>query len=84
MPHLNVLEARPTHQFSLGPILSNEGTIQGTYEVLETIFKDQLQCKTEDFRNRLWLVYGDQKTASNIQSVINQRREASHSFEHHR
>ena len=83
MPRLDVLEARQTHQFSLGPILSNEGTIHGTYQVLETIFKDQLHCRTEDFGNRLWLVYGDQKTASNIRSVINQRREASQGFERH-
>ena len=84
MPCLNVIKPSQTHHFSLGPIPYNEGTIQGTYGVLETIFMEQFKLDPMAFNERLWLVYGDQKTASNIRSVINERREASTAFDRHR
>ena len=52
--------------------------------MLETIFMKQFKLDPTVFNERLWLVYGDQKTASNIRSVINERREASMAFDCHR
>lgn len=38
--------------------------VDGNYEVLNNIYKDQLGLEDVDFQERLHLVYGDQKTYS--------------------
>ena len=74
-PSVERLAPRRTPHFGLGPILENEGTIEGTYEVIDNIFKQQLKLDDiVDFKDRLFLVYGDQKTVSLIQSVKQERR----------
>lgn len=74
-PLVERLETRKTPHFGLGPILENEGTIQGTYEVIDNIFQRQLGLnQPADFDQRLHLVYGDQKTVSLIGSVKKERR----------
>ena len=47
----------------MGPILFNEGTTNGTYEVTDTIFLYQLKLNENMNSDRFFLVYGDQKTA---------------------
>jgi hypothetical protein len=74
-PSVERLAPRKTPHFGLGPILENEGTIEGTYEVIDKIFKQQLKLdEAVDFKSRLFLVYGDQKTVSLIQSVKRERQ----------
>jgi hypothetical protein len=41
-PSIERLQPRRTPHFGLGPILENEGTIQGTYEVIDKVFLHQL------------------------------------------
>jgi len=84
MPRINVLKPEKTHHFSLGPVPHNEGTIKGTYDVLENIFVQQFHREPKDFEEMLVLVYGDQKTASIIRSIKNERREAPSAYDIHR
>jgi hypothetical protein len=59
-----------TPYYSLSPILKNEGTISGTYSVINTVFTKQLRYnRAKDFSRRLHLVYGNQKTVSLIHTV---------------
>jgi hypothetical protein len=65
-------------------MLYNEGTIEGTYKVIENIFLEQLGDNSDtDFETRLQLVYGDQKTVSLINTVKKQRAEAIRSRPEH-
>jgi len=67
LPSVERLPPRKTPHYSLGPILENEGTISGTYSVIDIIFTEQLGYNpAADFNGRLHLVYGDQKTVSLI------------------
>lgn len=74
-PTVERLAPRKTPHFGLGPMLENEGTIQGTYQVIDKIFTKQLGFDPAvNFSDRLYLVYGDQKTISLIQSVKRERQ----------
>jgi hypothetical protein len=72
--------------YQLGAIFCNEGTVEGTYAVHEDIFLKQFGYSPEgeknDFATRLWLVWGDQKTAELIRSVKKEQElTASRDFE---
>ncbi|KAH7394801.1 hypothetical protein BKA66DRAFT_606463 [Pyrenochaeta sp. MPI-SDFR-AT-0127] len=68
---------KPPH-YSLGPIFENEGTISGTYSVIDRVFTEQLGYNpADDFGGRLHLVHGDQKTVSLIRTVQKKRQEAT-------
>jgi hypothetical protein len=78
LPSIERLPPRKTPHYGLGPILENEGTISGTYSVIDTVFTEQLGYSREkDFGGRLHLVYGDQKTVSLIRTVQKERQEAT-------
>ena len=78
LPSIKRLPPRKTPHYGLGPIMENEGTISGTYSVVDNIFKTQLGYnRTEDFIGWLRLVYGDQKTVSLICAVLKEREEAT-------
>jgi hypothetical protein len=78
LPLIERLPPRKTPHYGLGPILENEGTISGTYSVIDTVFTEQLGYDREkDFDGRLHLVYGDQKTVSLIRTVQKERQEAT-------
>jgi hypothetical protein len=63
MPVINVLEARKYEVHQLGPIFFDEGTLEGTYGVHQDIWLRQLGLdRLEDFRERLWIAGGDQRT----------------------
>lgn len=85
-PTVERLQPRRTPHFGLGPILENEGTIQGTYQVIDTIFLRQLGLDSADinFKERLYLVYGDQKTVSLIGSVKRERKDSRDDYGRYR
>ena len=73
MPSVDRLPPQKLHHFTLGPILENEGTLEGIYSVLRNIFsgnnskynfqEGQLGYKEGLFNNKeLVLINGDQKT----------------------
>jgi hypothetical protein len=66
MPAVELLELRKTDSKTLGPILFNEGTLDGSYEVIESIYKHQFKLDDAAFDDRLFLAFGDQKTSSLI------------------
>jgi hypothetical protein len=60
LPSIERLPPRKTPHYGLGPILENEGTISGTYSVIDIVFTEQLGYnRAEDFGGQLHLVYGD-------------------------
>ena len=80
-PSVERLATRRTPHFGLGPILENEGTIEGTYEVIDKIFQRQLNLnEVVDFKRRLLPAYGDQKTVSLIQSVKRERQYCENTY----
>lgn len=75
---------KPTVHSPLGPILASEGSYDGLYDVFETIFLQQFGLdRDKDFRQRLHLIYGDQKTSAFIRGARGQRAEASQPYDRH-
>jgi hypothetical protein len=81
MPTVEMLELRKTDSKTLGPILFNEGTLDGSYEVVESIYKHQFQLDNTEFDNRLFLAFGDQKTSSLIRSIQAEQVDASAAYD---
>ncbi|KAJ4189476.1 hypothetical protein NW759_016766 [Fusarium solani] len=81
MPTVELLELRKTDSKTLGPILFNEGTLEGSYEVVESIYKHQFQLDNTEFYNRLFLAFGDQKTSSLIRSIQAEQVDASAAYD---
>ena len=70
LPSIKCLPPCKTPYYGLGPIIENEGTISGTYSVIDIVFTEKLGYnRAEDFSRRLHLVYGDQKTVLLIRAV---------------
>jgi hypothetical protein len=65
MPAVELLELR-TDSKTLSPILFNKGTLDGSYKVVESIYKHQFQLNDTEFDNGLFLAFSDQKTSSLI------------------
>jgi hypothetical protein len=80
MPAVELLEPRKTDSKTLGPILFNEGTIDGSYEVIESIYKHQFQLHDAEFDDRLFLAFGDQ-TSSLIRSMQAEQVDASAAYD---
>ena len=81
-PAVKRLQAQKTVHYSLGPMLYNEGTIDGTYKVIENVFLEQLGDNDDtDLNGLLQLVYGDQKTVSLLHAVKKERVESSRLFD---
>lgn len=78
LPTIERLSPRKTPHYALSPILENEGTIAGTYNVIDAIFTGQLKYDCEkDFDGTLIPVYGDQKTFSLLRTIQKERQEAA-------
>ena len=78
LPSIERLPPRKTPHYGLGPIQENEGTISGTYGVIDAVFLEQLKYnRTEDFDEWICLVIGDQKTVGLAETAKRQRREAT-------
>lgn len=81
-PAVKRLQAQKTIHYSLGPMLYNEGTTEGTYKVIQNVFLEQLGDDDDtDLDGLLQLVYGDQKTVSLLRAVKKERAEASRLFD---
>ena len=81
MPAVELLDPRKTDSKTLGPILFNEGTLDGSYEVIESIYKHQFQLDDTEFNDRLFLAFGDQKTSSLIRSMQAEQVDASAAYD---
>jgi hypothetical protein len=73
MPVINILPRQKTIYSSLGAIPHDESTNVGNLEVLSCIFKDQYKLPDEMFNERLYLIYGDQKTTQRIRTIKTRR-----------
>ncbi|SMY22611.1 unnamed protein product [Zymoseptoria tritici ST99CH_1A5] len=82
-PGISELPPSRCRYHPIGAIFQNEGTIDGTAAVHEDIWINKFKFVVDDpmFRNRLWLVYGDQLTAMRIRSVKQESREANRAFD---
>jgi hypothetical protein len=81
MPQLDILPCTQTEHVTMGAILEDEATVTGNYQVLENIFLKQLGLDQQSaFQERLYLVYGDQKTCSLIRLCQRQRFESSETY----
>jgi hypothetical protein len=76
MPVIDILKPVKTVHCSLGPIPHDESSNAGNILILENIFQHQYHLHDSAFQQRLFLIYGDQKTTQRIRS-IKQRREQS-------
>ena len=63
---VELLEPRKMDSKTLGLMLFNEGTLDGPYEIIESIYKYQFHLDDTEFNDRLFLAFGDQKTSSLI------------------
>ena len=85
MPRLELLTPQKTMIQQVGAIYHDEGTIDGTYGVHHDIWIQKLGLKEEDefhhFDERLWLAFGDQKTASFIRSLKAEQSTSSRAFD---
>ena len=85
MPIIDAITTYKTQFYQFSGIIEDEETIKGTYWVHEKIYIDELGLNAppdpitsslNDFRNRLFLAYGDQLTAARIWSVKAQQKYA--------
>ncbi|KAH6974697.1 hypothetical protein EDB80DRAFT_693140 [Ilyonectria destructans] len=76
MPVVDVLEPVKTVHCSLGPIPHDESSNAGNILILENIFQHQYHLPDSAFEQRLFLIYGDQKTTQRIRSIKQRREEA--------
>jgi hypothetical protein len=85
LPSVKRLPVHQTRNYTLSPILENEGTISGTYKVIDEIFTGQLNLDREkEFDGPLRLVFGDQKTVSLVRTVQKERQEAGHPYDQYK
>lgn len=69
MPEVELLELRKIDSKMLGQILFNKGTLDSSYEVIESIYKYQFKLNNTEFDDSLFLVFGDQKTSLLVGSM---------------
>jgi hypothetical protein len=89
MPEIGRIRIRETQMLQLGAIFDNEGTIAGTYGVHDRIWLKHLDLKAsdggdanaeDDFRERLWLVHGDQLTTHHNRAVMADQKQATRPY----
>ncbi|RTE68120.1 hypothetical protein BHE90_017503 [Fusarium euwallaceae] len=73
MPAIDILARQKTSHVSLGPIPHDESTNVGNLNVLANIFEEQYKLPEDVFQERLFLIYGDQKTTQRIRTVKSRR-----------
>ena len=85
MLEIDILLSVKTTYINLGPIIESEASINSNYYILKTIFLKQLQLNRDnDFQNRLYLAYSDQKTVKLIYAYKRERVEAALLYNSHR
>jgi hypothetical protein len=89
-PTGKLLPLKKTQFWQLGAIYEDEGTISGTYGVHESIFLKQLGLQApddpvsdlkDDFKERLFLVHGDQVTTHRIRAVRAAQQRAARPYD---
>jgi hypothetical protein len=81
MPVIDVLTPVKTVHRSLGPIPHDESSNAGNILVLENIFRHQYHLPDSAFEQRLFLIYGDQKTTQRIRSIKQRREQAERPYD---
>jgi hypothetical protein len=81
MPVIDVLAPIKTIHQSLGPIPHDESSNAGNIQILENIFPGQYHLPDSTFENRLFLIYGDQKTTQRIRSIKQRREQAQRPYD---
>jgi hypothetical protein len=81
MPVIDVLAPTKTIHGSLGPIPHDESSNAGNIQILENIFQHQYHLPESAFEQRLFLIYGDQKTTQRIRSIKQRREEAERPYD---
>ena len=81
MPVIDVLAPTKTVHCSLGPIPHDESSNAGNIMVLENIFRQQYHLPHSEFEQRLFLVFGDQKTTQRIRTIKRRRERAQQSYD---
>ena len=78
MPKINILLFIKITYINLGPIIKSKAFINDNYRVLKIIFLEQLQLNyNNNFQDRLYLIYNDQKTAKLIYAYKREWTEAA-------
>ena len=84
-PVIERLPAKKTQFWQFAGIPADEGTIEGTYQVHDNIFIDQLGLSNSadslDFDQRLFLVHGDQLTTHHIRAIKQERQHALRAYD---
>jgi hypothetical protein len=87
-PAIERLHPRKTKFWQFAGITANEGTIEGTYQVHDNIYLQQLgltasatPTNLDDFSTRLYLAHGDQLTAQQIRAVQQEQAHASRAYD---
>ena len=75
MPNINLLDPQKTESYQLGPILENEGTIEGTAAAKNNIYQKQMGWgkEEEEIKGCLFLGTGDAKSVRNMKSLQAER-----------
>jgi hypothetical protein len=76
MPILDILPPTRTEHLTMGAIFKEESSVSGNCNVIDNIFRQQMGLEehlNEDGNQRLFLIYGDQKTCGLIRSCKRQR-----------
>lgn len=81
MPVIDVLAPVKTVHCSLGPIPHDESSNAGNILILENIFQHQYHLPDSAFEQRLFLIYGDQKTTQRIRSIKQRREQAQRPYD---
>ena len=85
MPTINLLDTHKTESYQLGPILENEGTIQGTAAAKNNIYQKQMGWGKEEekIKGCLFLGTGDAKSVRNMKSLQAERAHETREVDRH-
>jgi hypothetical protein len=89
-PQVEVLQPHKTEFWQYAAVFENEGTIEGTYKVMDDIYlrqrgfqapDDPASNLPDDFKDRLFLAHGDQLTAHHIRTVKSEQARAERPYD---
>ena len=85
MPTITLLDTQKTESYQLGPILENEGTIEGTAAAKDNIFQKQMGWGKEEekIQSCLFIGTGDAKSTRNMKSLQAQRADSTREVDRH-
>jgi hypothetical protein len=85
MPKINLIDSQKTKSYQLGPILENEGTIEGTAAAKDNIYQKQMGWGKEEekIKGCLFLGTRDAKSVRNMKSLQAERADATREVDRH-